>query len=401
VYNGGVVLLNLSSHDEVLPDDDPWVVATRYGALSMVDGIPMLFYGQEKGIKNYQTEGSYWYWDGFKTDHEENFGKYVPHFKKWNMLTVWTNPPPDAGGLDQWYGRVNWARLNSPALRSQNRYFLFPTNGVENARILAAAKYETPYASPEASDVVLAFALLLRHGEAHTAAADIYDLKPAWTLLGLDVDRQYRIRNLASSDAFGYITNGWPRTGVDMYNNGIYVSLGGGTGGGASITDDGELVQYLKIEEEPDYDNDGLPLDFELLYGLDPTDDGSGDIDNGPDGDPDEDTMSNYAEFLAGTDPTSASSALRITGVQPLVAATNHHVSFTTEPGKRYAIQFRDGGLGGSGEWRSFANTNVGVGSWYETRGTSTNYTFIDDETDSTTSNAPPDGVRFYRIQLQ
>ena len=25
---------------------------------------------------------------------------------------VWSNPPPDSAGMAQWYGRVNWARLN-------------------------------------------------------------------------------------------------------------------------------------------------------------------------------------------------------------------------------------------------------------------------------------------------
>ena len=39
-----------------------------------------------------------------------------------------------------------------------------------------------------------------------------------------------------------------------------------------------------------DEDEDGLPDSWEDLYGLDPEDDGSIDVDNGPDGDGDEDT---------------------------------------------------------------------------------------------------------------
>ncbi|HPA78138.1 MAG TPA: hypothetical protein PK722_05780 [Kiritimatiellia bacterium] len=246
-YNGGAVLLNLTSHDEVLPDNDCWLVASRYGAVSTVDGIPMIFYGQEQGIQNYNADPSYWYYDGFRTDHEENFGKFIPHFKQWNQLMVWSNPPPNAEGLAQWYGRVNWARLNSPALQSQNRYFLSKVGGGEEGRILAVAKYEEPYASPNDKDVVLAFALMFRHGEAHTGASATYDLTGAWDLLGLDTGTLYQVRNLASSDASAEVW-GSPISGASLYNDGIFVQLNGGTAGG-SITNDGELVQYLKLVE--------------------------------------------------------------------------------------------------------------------------------------------------------
>ncbi|MBU0678629.1 MAG: hypothetical protein KJ626_10985 [Verrucomicrobia bacterium] len=245
-YNNGLILLNLTSHDEVLPDNDTWLNATRYGAVSTVDGIPMVFYGQEQGSQNYNTDGAFWYYDGFRADHELNFGKYVANFKEWNQLSVWSNPPPSATGLDQWYGRVNWARLNSPALQGQNRYFLTNMSGNDNSRIFAVAKYEEANASPTNKDVVLAFALLFEHGAAHASAADTYDLTGAWSLLGLDVSKNYNVRNLASSDANSYVWTD-PISGQDLYDNGIYVSLGGGTVN--AITNDGELVQYLKVEE--------------------------------------------------------------------------------------------------------------------------------------------------------
>jgi GH15 family glucan-1,4-alpha-glucosidase len=244
-YNSGAILLNLTSHDEVLPDNDAWVTASRYGALSSVDGLPMIFYGQEQGIQNYNYDC--WYCDGFRTDHELNFGKRVPHFKKWNQLTVFSNPPPNAGGMATWYGRVNRARLNSPALRSQNRYFLSRLGGGENARIFAVAKYEKAFGNPASNDVVLAFSLLLPHGSAHVSATDFYDLRPVFSLLGLSFDRQYNICNLASSSATNLL---WPvaKTGADLWNNGIFVSLKADSYG--SITDDGSLVQYLRIVDE-------------------------------------------------------------------------------------------------------------------------------------------------------
>lgn len=247
-YSGGSVLLNLTGHDEVMPDNDPWLVASRYGAVSTVDGLPMIFYGQEWGIGLYNPADGDNKNDGFLQSHELNFGKYIPHFKQWNKLTVWEQPPDNSDGLAQWYGRVNWARLNSPALRSQNRYFLNKVGGGEEGSILAVAKYQDAYASPATSDVVLAFSLFLRHGEAHFSSAATFDLQGPWSVLGLDTGKTYRVRNLASSDAFAYITNGWPRTGQDLFNNGIYVQLGGGTLGDP-ITADGQLVQYLKLEE--------------------------------------------------------------------------------------------------------------------------------------------------------
>jgi len=248
-YSGGAVLLNLTSHDEVLPDNDAWLVASRYGALSSVDGIPMIFYGQEQGIQNYNTDPSDWYYDGFRMDHEENFGKYIPHFKQWNQLVVWSNPPPSATGLETWYGRVNHARLNSAALRSPNRYFLSKVSGTEEARIMAVAKYENAYGSPSTSDVVLAFALILRHGESpHVGTNATYNLQGAWNLLGMNTSKYYNVRNLASSDTGDYLWSS-NKAGAELYNNGIWVDLPADTGGTTPITNNGALVQYLKVDE--------------------------------------------------------------------------------------------------------------------------------------------------------
>jgi hypothetical protein len=60
-----------------------------------------------------------------------------------------------------------------------------------------------------------------------------------------------------------------------------------------------------------DSDGDGLPDGWEVQYGLDPLDDGAfskrldgqGDINNGPNGDPDNDGFTNAQELLAGTHP--------------------------------------------------------------------------------------------------
>lgn len=55
-----------------------------------------------------------------------------------------------------------------------------------------------------------------------------------------------------------------------------------------------------------DADNDGLPDSWEVAFGLSPSDDGSVDPNNGPDGDPDMDGLTNLEEFLAGLEPDNA-----------------------------------------------------------------------------------------------
>ena len=192
----------------------------------------------------------------FKNDHEENFGKFIPHFKQYNQLLVWTNPPPNAGGMDTWYGQVNWARHNSPALRSQNRWFLSRTaasGGGDLNELLAVAKYEEPNVGPTNTDIVLAFALLFHHDNGHTTATANYDLRgdgndTLWNILGLDVTKSYTAKNLASSNP-NIALAGWPKTGQNLYDNGIYVDLQGDNG--QAITTDGALVQYIKLDEAP------------------------------------------------------------------------------------------------------------------------------------------------------
>jgi hypothetical protein len=54
-----------------------------------------------------------------------------------------------------------------------------------------------------------------------------------------------------------------------------------------------------------DSDGDGLADRWEEKYGLSASDDGSVDVNNGPDGDPDVDGLSNLEEQSLGTDPQS------------------------------------------------------------------------------------------------
>lgn len=260
-YRTGAILLNITGHDEILPDNDAWLNATRYAVMAAVPGLPMVFYGQEQGIQNFNQALNNWHFDGFETDHELNFGKRIPHFKKWNRAQFWTMPPPNNTGLAQWYGRVNAARLSSPAIKSLHQFYLDQNigGGLPADNLFAVAKYEQPGASPAFKDVVLCFANLFEHDQAnpgtgpttHYSTNSTFDLRgglgdPLWTLLGLQnsIDRRYQVRNLVSSNPGSDLWQS-ARTGADLYANGIYVELGGGTVN--PITADGEVAQFLKM----------------------------------------------------------------------------------------------------------------------------------------------------------
>lgn len=62
-------------------------------------------------------------------------------------------------------------------------------------------------------------------------------------------------------------------------------------------------VRALAYGESADSDGDGLPDEWETIYGLDPLDNGITDADSGASGDPDEDEISNLIEYQHGLDP--------------------------------------------------------------------------------------------------
>lgn len=126
-----------------------------------------------------------------------------------------------------------------------------------------------------------------------------------------------------------------------------------------------------------DSDGDGLGDLWEVENSLDPND-GTGD--NGPDGDPDEDGMTNREEMLAGTDPNSAQSRFSVASLRP----NNPGIVITwrTIPDKRYQVYVADD-LGG--EWSA---------SGPEMMGTGEEATYVDETADSPK-------IRYYKILMQ
>ncbi|MFM1769708.1 MAG: Inner spore coat protein [Verrucomicrobiota bacterium] len=121
-----------------------------------------------------------------------------------------------------------------------------------------------------------------------------------------------------------------------------------------------------------DTDGDGMPDAWEALYpGLNPlANDAAGDLDG--------DGMTNLQEYLAGTAPNDAASALRVSfaSTSPMV------LQFGAAAGKAYVVEFRNSL--GAGSWTTLATVAAGPAGPVQV-----------------TDVAPPASGRFYRVRLQ
>ncbi len=106
-----------------------------------------------------------------------------------------------------------------------------------------------------------------------------------------------------------------------------------------------------------DTDQDGLPDEWELANGFDPTDPSG---DNGPLGDPDGDGASNYEEYIAGTDPHDGRDFLHFSGAS--LSGPACVLTFDTRPGRTYAVEALTF-LGPTNAWTAFTNNIPGTGN--------------------------------------
>jgi len=95
------------------------------------------------------------------------------------------------------------------------------------------------------------------------------------------------------------------------------------------------------VPEYVDSDGDGMPDGWEIFYHFDPEqDDASADYDH--------DGMSNWEEFLAGTDPTNPNDGLRLMPVfsNSPVGAPQVQLQFSAISNKTYTILYRNAAAG-------------------------------------------------------
>ncbi len=272
-YGQGLVLLNNTSHDEE-NYVDPFEALVRYAAVNTVDGAPLIFPGQELGISRTFGYQSY----------EENFGKQIPNFKKFNsMMPIWNDNNYGRDQLYPVYAGIGQARQFSPALRSSNRYFLDQTGGGSHGKILSVAKFESKNASPALSDVVFAFSNTDRNftgagsfnvdQDSDGDQVNDYGIKP---------DRYYNLKNIAAYTAvkgnrrdiwqwrqppYGEADAPQPRLGSDILTDGIYVSMNR-----VPLTDDAWATapyeaQYLKLYDVTPPPVAVTPLASGVLFG--------------------------------------------------------------------------------------------------------------------------------------
>ena len=241
-YGQALVLLNNMSHDEEA-FQDPWQAVVRYGVCSAVDGVPLIFPGQELGIST-----TYGY-----SLYEVNFGKNIADFKDFNsMVPAWNDSDFGNDQLYPVYAGIGLARLFSPALRSQSRYFL--NEDGNDQTIFAVAKYETKNASPASSDVVFAFANTNRDASP-SGSFDVNQDTDSNGVndYGIKSGRTYNVRNIAAyiaqdPDRRTYLLWGPSgRTGSDILDNGIFVSMNRVPLDNATWSTAPFEAQYLKL----------------------------------------------------------------------------------------------------------------------------------------------------------
>ena len=154
-YSGGAVLLNLTSHDEIMPYSDPWVTASRFAMVSSVMGLPMTFYGQEQGMSLHEMSGKGK--DRGRAISTMGLLVRAEHGQMGAALQVEQaadlGQPAQCRLVASWCNgmAVNWARLNSPALQSGHSYFLVAGQALmTTARFLPLPRWRRPARLPRA-----------------------------------------------------------------------------------------------------------------------------------------------------------------------------------------------------------------------------------------------------------
>ena len=321
------ILLNLTSHDDVYSTYHQPSILHAFAEVAAVAGVPMIMYGQEAGAQNHYgtyNRGSEIDAKNNFTYYESNFGKSIVNFKRYNCMTsVWSQGEAWMYNLRTNYGRIARARQNSPALQSQNDYFLSTTAGGKDERIFALAKFEAPGVSAATQDVVLVF--VNNNCETNPTVSNVYSLDADYNgknWFGIEDGKYYNVVNLLGNNPTNLIWDAPGLLGSNLKTN-FFVSLNGDVWAANEWQ-----IQYLKLIDTTatypkdadgkysgstystwDSDGDGMSDEWEIANGTDPHDATGA---NGAAGDKDGDYMSNYDEMQANTVASNANDFLEI-----------------------------------------------------------------------------------------
>jgi glycosidase len=268
-YGQAAVLLNTSSQDE---DNykNPYEAFLRFAAHNTIDGIPMIFPGQELGLcgtivppNGSQPNAGPPY--GYERFEKGFAGKPIPLFKDYNsMMPLWTdlaNGHGEAKRLQVLYSMVGQARANSLALRSPNRAFLELKNQAAHDAIYAVAKFEGRNADPASSDVIFAFVNLTLASGASTPQGVGFDVNldadgDGVNDFGIKPNRYYNVKNLAAYTGTNASRRDvwlWsqPRRGSELLENGVFVQMNRVPVNPADWATAPYEPQYLKLFDVP------------------------------------------------------------------------------------------------------------------------------------------------------
>jgi hypothetical protein len=256
-YGQALILLNTVSHDED-NYNDPWQAVVRYASGATIDGVPMVFPGQELGIVTDPSgNGGAGYNFGYDL-FERNFGKWIPHFKTYNsMMPLYNNVDPanptynfGNAQLKPVYAGINQARQFSAALRSSNRYYLNQTgSNSPQESIFSVAKYETANASPGKSDVEFAFVNLDR-SNAQSGNYNVNITQNGSNLFGINATRTYNVKNIAAYNPSHRNDWLWGANGISgstILSGGVFVSLNPVPSTNAAWTSNPYEAQFVKL----------------------------------------------------------------------------------------------------------------------------------------------------------
>jgi glycosidase len=244
-YGATLILLNTSSQDE---DNykDPFEALLRFAANSTMEGVTMVFPGQELGLRgtivppnsSQPSQGPPFGYDVYMID-SPTFPKPIPSFMTYNsLMPLWRQLQAGQGNapeLHALYADINQAREHSPALRSPHRTWLNLRNHTPHQQIFSVAKLATLNADPAHSDVIFAFVSLTASTDQQTQPGNGFDVNidadhDGRNDFGIQPDRLYNVRNLAAYTGVDpQRPQQWlwstPRSGSDLLQNGIPVKL--------------------------------------------------------------------------------------------------------------------------------------------------------------------------------